>query len=205
MSPIDVVQFNLHEVPVVFVVVVDEPVEDLHISVIREAKVADAPCLTLTDEEVEQPVVDEARTELIHAATPDRVQQIVVDVVHLQALEGILVHFLRFLEALHVSALVRHLRCDVVRLARMTFQGDARHILRIAIGRCRVEVVHTVLQRIVHHLVHLLLASGQAHHAKAQQRHLVARMVVYTIGHASIAEWALHALGSLRRFVGKCS
>ena len=167
MSPVYVVQLNLHEIPVVFVVVVDEPVEDLHVSVIGETEVANAACLALADEEVKQSVVDEARAEVVHAATTDGVHQVVVDVVHLQTLERALVHLLRFLEALYVPALVRHLRCDIVRLAWVAFQGDARHVLRVSIGRSRVEVVHTVLNSIVHHLVHLLLASGQAHHTEA--------------------------------------
>ena len=205
MSPVYVVQLNLHEIPVVFVVVVDEPVEDLHVSVIGEAEVANAACLALADEEVKQSVVDEARAEVVHAATTNGVHQVVVDVVHLKAFERALIHLLRFLKTLHVPALVRHLRCDIVRFARVAFQGDARHVLRVSIGRSRVEVVHTVLNSIVHHLVHLLLASGQAHHTEAQQRHFVTRVVVHTIGHASIAEWTLHALGGLRGFVGKCS
>ena len=42
------------------------------------------------------------------------------------------------------------------------------------VHRGGVEVVHTMLDGIVNKLVHLVLIVGQAHHAEAQQRDLLA-------------------------------
>ena len=162
---------------------VEEPVEDFHVAVVGEAEVADAASLALFQEEVEQAVVEEAGAEVVHAAASHGVQQVVVDVVYLQSLEGAAVHLLRLLEAVEVASLVRHLRGDVVRLARVAAKGIARDVLGGPVGGCRVEVVDAVGQGVVDHSVHLVLALRQSHHAEAQERHLVARVVVDAIGH----------------------
>ena len=51
--------------------------------------------------------------------------------------------------------------------------------------RC-IEVVDTVLYGIVYEAVHLVLVVRQAHHAEAQQRNLLARAVLYAVGHSVV-------------------
>ena len=94
MSPVHVVQLDLHEIPVVFVVVVDEPVEDLHVSVIGEAQVTDASLLLLFYQPVQDAIVHKPLVEflLCIAATADGMQQQIVDIFHLQFLQRILKH-----------------------------------------------------------------------------------------------------------------
>ena len=186
MAPVEEVHLYLHEVPVILVIVVDEPVEDLNIAVIGEPQVAYATGLSLLEQEVEQPVVDKARVEVLHATLPDAVQQVVVDVVGAQLLERIVVHLLGLLQRPCLCAIVRHLGGDVVAVARVAAQCRARDALveSTAIDRCGVKVVYAMRQRIVHQLVdQLLVVAWQSHHAEAQQRNLLARAVLHTIGH----------------------
>ena len=86
MPPVEEVHLNLAEVPVVLLLAVEQPVEVAHVAVVREAEVLDAACLALLQQEVEDAVVEEASFQRFHTAA-DAVEQVVVDVVHLQPLE----------------------------------------------------------------------------------------------------------------------
>ena len=97
--PVEVVQLDLHEIPVVFsfIVPTKEHVENLHIAVIGEAEVVDASFLLLFHKPVEDSVVHEAGIEgllTVHipGVASDGMQQQVVDPFHLQCLEGVLEH-----------------------------------------------------------------------------------------------------------------
>ena len=82
----------------VLVVVRQGPVEDGNVAVEREAEVADAACLALLHEPVEQSVVEVALVHGPHATAADAVQEEVVDVVGLQVLQAALEHSLALLE-----------------------------------------------------------------------------------------------------------
>ena len=118
MTPVEEIHLYLYEVPVVFVVVVEQPVEVAHVTVIRESQMLDTACFALLEQEIEDAVVEEAALQRVHAAT-DAVQQVVVDMIHLQAFHRLLVHPFRGVEAPGVLALVRHLRSHVVFVSRM--------------------------------------------------------------------------------------
>ena len=166
---------------------VEQKVKGAHIAMIREAKVLDAPPLTLLQQEVQQAIVQETAFQRIHTATADAVQQVIVDMIHLQALKRLLIHPLTLVEAPQVLALVRHLRSHIVLLSGMTRERVTRQHLRLAthIHRCCIEVIHAVLDGIVHQLVHLILIVRQTHHTKAQERNLLARAVLHTIRHTT--------------------
>ena len=94
MVPVDEVHCNLDEVPVVSPAVVqgDEFVEFSGCAMEGESQIADASCFLLLDEEFHHPVLHVALFESRDAATADGVQEIIVEIVRLQLLEGILVH-----------------------------------------------------------------------------------------------------------------
>ena len=87
MAPVKEVHLYLYEVPVVVVVMVEQPVEGADVAVIGETEVADAASLTLFQEEVEQAVVEEAFLECVDTSAADTVQQVVVDIVGAEPLE----------------------------------------------------------------------------------------------------------------------
>ena len=60
MAPIEEVHLYLHEVPVVVVLMVEQPVEGTHITMVGETQMLDAPSLSLCEEEVEESVVEES-------------------------------------------------------------------------------------------------------------------------------------------------
>ena len=176
VTPVEEVHLYLHKVPVVVILMVEQPVEGTHITMVGKAQVLDAPCLPLSEEEIEEPVVDEAALEVVHSPAADAVEKVVVDMVYFQSLERGVVHLLGFIDIPRGGVLVRHLRCHEEFLTRMARKGIAGEHLRPAahIHRCGVEVIDAMLDGIVHHLIHLFLVVGQAHHAEAQQRNLLA-------------------------------
>ena len=187
MTPVEEVHLNLHEVPVVLVVVVEQVVEHAHVAVVGETEVADAAFLALLHQEVEHAVVDESSAQGIESAAADAVQQVVVDVVGLQALQRLVVEPFRLLQAPEALVLVRHLGGHEDFLAVVPAQGLAHQFLGASahVHRRRVEIVDTVLDGIIDHAVHLLLVVRQAHHAEAQQRDLFTRSVLHTVGHSA--------------------
>ena len=62
-------------------------VEHLNVAVIGKSKVTDAAGLALLDQPIEDAVVLKATLEVLHAAHADAMEQIVVDIVHLQFLQ----------------------------------------------------------------------------------------------------------------------
>ena len=202
--PVDVVGLNLHEVPVILVVVCEGPVEDGDVAMEREAEVADAACFTLFHEPVEQSVVEVALMDRPHASAADAVQEQIVDVVGLQELQAALEHGLALLEVVLRGREVGELRGDeiVAALVSAGLQGDAQALLALsaAIGRRCVEVVDAVVEGKLAEAVYLFLVQGvaadvllcagtavlhgrQAHPSIAQQTDLVALLGVGAIGH----------------------
>ncbi len=191
----------------------------LDVAVVGKAEVADDALLALLQQEVEDAVVVVAVAEHLHAvlAAADAVQQQVVDVIDLQLLEGVLEHLDGLLARPRGGREVRQLGGDEVLVALVPRQGDAGGVLAasLAVSRGGVEVVDAVLDGLVNQLVDHLLVDrrgrfaagspfrglvfddGQAHHAVAQQRHLVAGLGVGAVGH-------LPFLGSQGRGVGPC-
>ena len=185
MAPVEVVHLDLHEVPMVFILMVEQVIKHAHVAVVGEAQVADATGLALLQQELQQAVVHEALLQGIQSPAAHAVQQVVVDVVHLEPLEGLLIHPQPVFPRPQILPLVRQLGGDKILLAWMSAQRIARHRLAVAalVHRRRVKVVHPMRDRIVHQPVHLLLVVGQPHHAEAQQRHLVARTMLHPVGH----------------------
>ena len=109
MAPVEEVHLNLHKIPVILVVVVDEPVKHAHVAMIGESQVSYASCFALFHEEVEQAVIQESLLELFHAALPHTVHEVVIDVVDAQLLERVLIHFLGTIESPVFLVIVRHL------------------------------------------------------------------------------------------------
>ena len=67
MLPVDVVHLNLHEVPVIFVMIVEEPFDDALVAVERESEVTDAAGFALFLHKVDGSVVDVAFLEGVPA------------------------------------------------------------------------------------------------------------------------------------------
>ena len=96
MPPVEIVELDLHEIPVHLSAVVhlQGVVKDGDVAVIAEAQIADGAFLFLLDEVLQDAVVDIAAVELLHgiAAASDAVQQQVVDIGDLQLAQRVLEH-----------------------------------------------------------------------------------------------------------------
>ena len=194
MLPVHVIELNLHEIPMRPLVHRQHLVEDVHRSVERKSQIADTARFPLSEQKVQHPVVDIAGAERVDSAVADRMQQIVVDIVHLQVLEGLPIHGYRVLAGMVGE--VRQLGGDQEFFAGMTLQGDPGRFFRPALhvhGR-RIEIVHSVSYGIVHQLVDRILVdhvppavgrreSRPAHTPVAEQRHAIALFVVGTVSH----------------------
>ena len=164
------------------VVQADELVELAGRAVEGEAQVADAACLLFLDEEIHHAVLHVALFESGHAAAADGVQEVVVEIVRLQLLEGVLVHLDGSLRRGVVE--VGEFRGDEILVARMAAQGDACGLFRLPhqVGGGGVEVIDPMFDGVVHHLIDGLLVDdplpvflnhGPAHAAEAQEGNLV--------------------------------
>ena len=60
---------------------------DLYISMERPSQTANTACFAFLDKKVDHAVVYIALTELLHSATANHVQQVVIDVIHLHVFE----------------------------------------------------------------------------------------------------------------------
>ena len=204
--PVEVVEFNHHEIPLVFVVPRKERVEHGDVAVVGESEVANASGLALFGQIVEHSIVDIALAEGFHSAAADAVEQVEVDVIDLQLLERIFIHLDAALARLRFGREVRELRGHEVFAALVAAQGDARAVFRhsLTIGRAGVEIVHTVFDGVIDQSVHHFLVDGflafagglagdgrQSHHAVAQERHF-ARVRYFAIGH--LAHGRLHLI-----------
>ena len=184
----------------VFVVLRQQVVKDFYLTMIGEAEVADTSCLPLFNEEIEYAVVDIPAVQRIHSAHADTVQQVVVDIIHLQFLEGVVVHLKRFLTRPGGFIEIRQFGGHIVTVTRMTVQGGTCGCFRLTltIDRTGVEIVHAVLQRIIDQTVDLLLVDlaffiffcvtniGQTHHTVTQQRHLFVAVGIGAVGHLAL-------------------
>ena len=119
MLPVEVVHLYLHEVPMILLVMVQQPVEGSHVAMIRESQMLDTSGLALLEQEIEDAVVEETSLQRVHA-TSDAMQQIVVDMVHFQTLHRLLIHALRGIETPSILTLIRHFRGHIVFISRMT-------------------------------------------------------------------------------------
>ena len=202
MAPVEEVHLYLHEVPVILIIMLDEPVKDLDIAVIGESQVTDSPSLALLEQEVEHTVIQKARTEVLHTLATHTMEQIVIDVVNLQLLERVVIHLLRLLQRPVLLAIVRHLGGDIVAVARVPAQRhpDNSLVLAASINGRSVKVVHAMRQGVVHQLVdQFLVVARQSHHAEAQQRDALARAVLDTVGHLVVGHGSCLRLVILRQ------
>ena len=121
-------------------------------------------------------------------------QQVIVDVVHLQVLQRVVVHL--YSEIIVGIGEVRHFGGHKELVARMTLQGDTRRLFRPAlhIDRSRVEIVHAMFDGIIHQPVHFFLINDvavatrcrkcrPAHATITQQRHLILIGRELAVGH----------------------
>ena len=157
MTPVDIVHLYLHEIPVVLVVEGNKLLELAGRAMEREPELADPPGLPLLQQVIDHAVVLVALLEGLVAALPDRVEQVVVEVVRLHLVERVPVHLQRRLRRIVVE--VRELRGNVEGLAGIAVQGLGGSLLRLPaqVRRRRVVVVHAMLHGIGHHVVDLLL------------------------------------------------
>ena len=104
VMPVAVVGLYLYEVPVILLVVLEQPVEDSHVTVEREAQIPDASCLALLHEPLQQAVVEVALVQCLHASTAHGMQQEVIYIVGLQVSEAVLKHLLPLLQRVLLGA-----------------------------------------------------------------------------------------------------
>ena len=192
MLPIHVVQLDHGEVP--FHIHVQYIIECSHIAMERPTEVTNTSCFTFLQKEIEQAIVDETFLEGFDTlTTTNRVEEIIVDIIHLKILQGIAIHFYRLLEIRNTW--VRHLGCNEELVTWMTFESNthSRFRLTLQIYRSRIEEVHPMLNRIVYQFIHLFLVDNiftffvllhrPAHTSVAKKRYLIAGIRIDTIGH----------------------
>ena len=205
MLPVEIIQLNLHEVPVILVVIGQQVVKHGNLTMIGEAQIADNAFLALLEQVVENTIINISLSEKLHgllaSATTDGMQQHVIDVIDLELLERVLEHLDTRSTGLCRRIEIGEFGGDEILVAGVAAQGDARGTLAqtAAIsGRC-VKIVHAMLNGIVnllidHFLVNLsviVAAEGftvgtrQAHHAVAQNRDFLFGLRVHTVGHLS--------------------
>ena len=192
MGPVDVIELNLHEIPVVLVVICHQLVKAFRSSVERESEVADASCLSLLEEILHHAVVDESLSESV--AVTDRVEKIVVDIICLEVFLRLLIHFDRVL--LCIVAEVGELGSHEIAFTWISAEGYTSSLFALAlkIYRRRVVIVHSMLHRIVHKPVHgfliddvssvLILDHRPAHAAVSEDADLVSVAVVGPVCHS---------------------
>ena len=182
---------------------VQHPVIDGHIAVEREAQVADASCLSLLHQPVQQSVVQIALVQVLHAAAY-RVQQQVVNVIRLQILQTVLKHLLTGLQAVLLRTEVGQLGGQEILVPAVAalLQGDTQggFALAPAVGWRCVKVVDTVIQGILAQAVALFLVYGiavyillrtgagvldgrQSHPSVSQDAYLLIGLRVHPVGH----------------------
>ena len=216
MPPVNVVHLYLHEVPYHFSAVVHlhESVEFLCRSVEGEAQVAYATGLFFLAEEVKHTVLYIPLVECLPAATSYGVEEVVVEVVCLELLERIVVHLDGCLGG-PVSK-VGKLGGNVVAFPWMAAQGNSGGLFALALQVCgrSVEVIDSVGDGVVHHLVHGFLVYDvlaivvfyhrPAHTAEAKGAHTVSVCGILTDEHALRLLCGSGFSGHLGCTCGKC-
>ena len=157
MLPVEVIEFDEHEVPMgdSFIVKMQGVVEDGDVAMIRKAEVANDSFLAFLQHEVEDAVVDEAVFKQGHGVVAvvtasDVMQEIIVQVIGPEFLERVVEHLNGCLATIVVH--VRHLGRYLVGIAGMAAKGDAGGMFRTAFavhGR-GVEEVYAVFEGIVY-------------------------------------------------------
>ena len=186
MTPIEVVHLYLNEVPMVFIIVVKQVVESADITMITESEVTNSLGLALLEKEVQQAIIEETTFQSINATAADRVQQVVVDVIHLQLAETVLIHLFGAVELPKLLVLVAHLRCHIVFVARIAAKGTPYDLLITATtvhGSC-IEIIDPVGNSIIHQTINVFLLTRQTHHTESQQRDGFTCTVLHTVGHS---------------------
>ena len=195
VAPVDVVHLYLAEVPLVVAVVLYAPLERLRVAVEGEAEVAYALFAAKLSAPVKRAVLEIPLRERRETVVPDRMKEVVVDVVGAEEPEGVLEHLPARVERILTWREVRELRRDDVVLPREAALrerfAEAALGLAAAVRGRRVEVVDAVLEQIAdlpveHLLVYRRLGvaafrpavrmaavdGGKAHGPVSQDRHL---------------------------------
>ena len=90
--PVHIVHLQEHEIPMIGLVQGKNLVKYLLRTVERPSKMAYASCLALLLEEIQHAIVHIAFAEVVHTAAAQGMEQVIVDVVHLQFAEGTVIH-----------------------------------------------------------------------------------------------------------------
>ena len=185
MSPVEIVHLYLHEVPVVFILMVEQPIECAHIPMIGESQMTYTSGLSLFEEVIEEVIVKETAFEVVHPSPTDAMQEVVVDVIDFQSFKRPEVHLFGLVEVPHIGSLIGHFGGDIEFLSWMTSQRIACEFLRPAphIHGSSIKIIDTMSDGVIHHLIDLVLIVRQSHHAKSQQRHLYVAAMLHSVGH----------------------
>lgn len=149
MLPIDIIELNLHEIPMIltFVVKFKEIIHHLYITVIAPTEITNATLLLLFYAPVEHTVVEEARMKSFHTVEglaveigiglANAVEEIVVNIVRLKHLQTILKHLHTLLVAPRLSREIGKFRGDEEFFSIVASEGDARCLFAFsfAVGR----------------------------------------------------------------------
>ena len=130
--PVQVVQLYLNKIPMVFFMTGHHLVEHRFLSMERETQVTDTTSFAFLLQEVHDAVVYIASVELVHT-TAYSVQQVVVDIVHLQFFHRVAVHLYRLFAGPVVVVEVRQLRSHEILRALVTAQGNTRAPFRLSL------------------------------------------------------------------------
>ena len=150
-------------------------VKNLLLTMKGETEVSDTARLSLFQQIVHHAIIHIAAIELFHASS-DSVQQIVVEIIHLQLLQGVMIHLLCFVESPIVVVKVRQLGSHEILTALMTTESNTRTAFRLTltINRRSVEIVHTMLNGVVNLLVdHFLIKLITVVHLRRQAHHAI--------------------------------
>ena len=192
MTPIHIIKLNHGKIP--FHIHRQDIIKNLYISVERPTEVSNSACFAFLQEEIQQAIVDEAFLKGINAlATTNGMEKIIVNVIHLKVLHGVSIHLYRALEVRYTR--IRHLGSNEILVTRMTTEGNAHDLFRLAlqIYRSRIEEIHTMLNGIIHQFVYLFLVDDilsiliflhrPAHTSVSEKGNLVASIRIDTVGH----------------------
>ena len=197
VAPVHVVHFDLDEIPVVLLMGLEQFVKFRLAAVEGESHLADAARLTFLEQEIHHAVFDIALAEGPDTAAADRVHQVVVEIIGLQLIERVVIHLLRC-SGRSVSEIGK-LRSDVIRVARIAAQRNARCFLRLAlqVGGGRVIVIYTTSHSLVNQGIDTVLVDDvaavfvflhlPAHTTVAEQGDLVAVFVVDAVFHLAVS------------------
>ena len=117
--PVEIVQLYLYKVPVVLVMQRNDLIEHRLFAVERETEVTDTTRLALLHQIVHNAIIDVTAIEFVHSAA-NSVQQVIVEIVHLQFLQRVLIHLNGFLPLPIIAVEVGEFRGYEIFVTRMT-------------------------------------------------------------------------------------